>query len=537
MIFHSTTFRKSSPNARYTSGVAAFVLMAIAILASAPSASASASNLYIGQNAIGAGNGADCGNTLAYTFFNNSGNWGSGGSQIGPGTTVHICGTITGSGGANLLTFHGNGSSGNPVTLKFESGAKLQAPYWGTTGSILANGNNYVTIDGGTNGIVQATSNGSSLGNQVGGDALHFEGTSNLTVTNVLVLNTYVHTGSGEDGGDTGGIGVTGGSNVTITGNTITNVRYGVFYGYSGSISNVTISNNTFSRCEACMAIGSTSGGDNITNLTISGNDVSDSYVWNDANYGFHHDNIHIWATSGNNNLTNVQIFNNYFHGDFGNGTSMTYIEETGGTASVSIYNNVYAPTAATNATGGAGTWLQTNGSSTGNGVINLKLLNNTYKSAGVMTAIWLQGSNIAADIRQNIVNNWGTLFVTNGASLPQTMDYNDWNGASGGSGWWSNNNSQYSTLSSWRSASGLDGHSSSTAPNLDSNYKPQSGSPAIGLGLTLASMLGSMPALAKDKGGITRPTVGAWDVGAYQSGSTSASLPSAPTGLTLTVQ
>ena len=43
--------------------------------------------------------------------------WGGGSTQIGPGTTAHICGTITGSAGAVAFTFQGSGTSGNPVTL------------------------------------------------------------------------------------------------------------------------------------------------------------------------------------------------------------------------------------------------------------------------------------------------------------------------------------------------------------------------------------------------------------------------------------
>jgi len=54
------------------------------------------------------------------------------------GNTLHICGTITGSGGATAITAAGNGSSGNPITIKFETGAQLDAPYWAEMPSHLA---------------------------------------------------------------------------------------------------------------------------------------------------------------------------------------------------------------------------------------------------------------------------------------------------------------------------------------------------------------------------------------------------------------
>src|SRR5271157_1591702 len=99
--------------------MALFLTMILAgmVLACSTASAASAGNIYVAQSASGSANGSTCANAYAYTFFNNGGNWGSGSSQIGPGTTVHLCGTITGSAGATILTFLGNGSNGNPITL------------------------------------------------------------------------------------------------------------------------------------------------------------------------------------------------------------------------------------------------------------------------------------------------------------------------------------------------------------------------------------------------------------------------------------
>src|ERR1022692_300255 len=93
-----------------------------------------ASDIYIAQNATGGNTGTDCADAHAYTFFNTSGNWASSptAGKISPGTTVHLCGTFTGTAGTNELTTQGNGTSGHPITIQFESGALMQAPYWGT---------------------------------------------------------------------------------------------------------------------------------------------------------------------------------------------------------------------------------------------------------------------------------------------------------------------------------------------------------------------------------------------------------------------
>ena len=83
---------------------------------------ARANDIYLAQGGSGAANGADCADAFSTSFFNSGSNWGSGQSQIGPGTTVHLCGTITGSAGSTGLTFQTGGASGRPIVLVFESG-------------------------------------------------------------------------------------------------------------------------------------------------------------------------------------------------------------------------------------------------------------------------------------------------------------------------------------------------------------------------------------------------------------------------------
>lgn len=70
-------------------------------------AHASLASVYIAQSAAGSANGTSCSNADAVGFFNTSGNWGAASNQIGPGTIVYICGTIT-----TNLTFQGSGASG-----------------------------------------------------------------------------------------------------------------------------------------------------------------------------------------------------------------------------------------------------------------------------------------------------------------------------------------------------------------------------------------------------------------------------------------
>jgi len=85
-------------------------------------------------------------------WFNNSTSWGTAANQIGPGTTVHLCGTFTGAAGSTMLTVKVAAAVETPSRIKFESGALLTAPYWAGAGggAIKVANQSYIVIDGGT---------------------------------------------------------------------------------------------------------------------------------------------------------------------------------------------------------------------------------------------------------------------------------------------------------------------------------------------------------------------------------------------------
>src|SRR6202030_4448512 len=126
---------------------------------------AGAKDFYIAARQAGTGTGTGCSTAKPYTWFNNTASWGTGSAQISPGTTVHLCGTFTGTPGQQLLQVHGNGTSTSPIIIKFETNAILTAPYWSSLGAISESGRSYIVIDGGTNGLIKNTANGTGLGN------------------------------------------------------------------------------------------------------------------------------------------------------------------------------------------------------------------------------------------------------------------------------------------------------------------------------------------------------------------------------------
>jgi len=477
-------------------------------------ASASLTNVYIAQSSAGSADGTSCANAYAVTFFNTSGNWGSGSSQIGPGTTVHLCGTFTFSAGATALTFNGSGTSGNPITLLWESGAVLQAPYFSAaTFGINGNGASYVVINGGTNGVIQNTANGTSLTYQQQSTYIGGFG-SNFQVENLSMPNVYVHTANDDGGGGSWGIEIQGQSNVTIgPGNSFSQCDVCIFDDWTNANnSNLTIYNNNFSHANQDMEFGFYPAG-TFTNVYIYGNTADTWNNWDTADDAFHHNFVHLFTNLSGASITgDIWIYNNVAVGNIGaNATSIVYLENNNGGAGGSIgtsyiFNNVFSKTNANVPTStGIVSMLGFNGG---------YILNNTIIDAGGTGSNAYNCINIYQNgwtVKNNIELGCGTYIWQQGSGI--TASNNDYYGASVPQ--WIYISSYYSALNSWQSGCGCDASSISSNPNLNGSYVPGSGSPVIGAGVNLSS-LGITP-LDSDAAGNARGS-GAWTMGAYNS-------------------
>ena len=151
-------------------------------------ASAWANTVYLSQSGGTFSGGSACNgqSAQAYTYFSNSSNWTTGtptGNQIGPGTTVYICGTITApqSTSAPIFQFQNAGTSGNVITLKWDTGAIVQSPAFYEA---VEDYQNYTVVDGGSNGIIQNTNNGMGKTYNQGSESVNIAGT-NITVQNL----------------------------------------------------------------------------------------------------------------------------------------------------------------------------------------------------------------------------------------------------------------------------------------------------------------------------------------------------------------
>lgn len=512
-----------------------------------------ANDVYIAQAASGSANGSSCANAYAYTYFNASGNWTTGtpsGTVIGPGSTVHVCGTIAVSANTEALIFQGNGTSSNPVTLYFESGAVLSSPEWpaeGSGGAIDLGSNSYIVINGNggssgaTQGVIESTSNGDSGAACLSGSCTYHgdsngieasNGASNITIEGLAIIDMYVATNPNPGGGtcmyEHGAI-----NNWKITNNLMHDMGWCISLQYdSGTSSGITISNNQIYNIDHGVALGGPASGNTLSNVNIYSNNIHDYSNWDTSSDTWHHDGVHIWGynDNGSDTVTGVNIYNNTFGGCVGqNVTAHIFMEANGGnTKNVAIYNNTLIDTCNGADTDG----LLTTGVDSG-----YQIYNNTFIGTAADTCA---GTSSSPDITfiNNVVSGCGTLqYIASGGSFASGGLHNNIYANCGGGNCFAYGGNYSSSFSTWQSETGQDASPSAYVANanLSATGVPQSGSAAIGAGANLtSSCTGTLTALCSDLAGNARPSSGAWTAGAYST--SSGSSPQPPTALTGTV-
>jgi len=528
------------------------MLIGLTLLASgglyASAASAQASNVYITPD--GGGTGVCTNNTHPPSWFNDSGNWGTGAAQIGPGTIVHLCGTFTESTpNETLLSFQGGGAPGHPITLLFESGATLtNTNYWNDyNGAILSDGHSYVVVDG-NGGLIRNTGNGSGLANKHDSKGLVIRScSSGCQIKNLHVDDLYVHipgtspSNPGEDGpypnANATGMACDACNNSIIgPGNEAHDDFVGMEYSWlNSSNTNIEIYGNTTSRCNWGILASGQAGG--VNGLKIHDNDISDAYAWDDWADGNHHNGIMVFEVGPASTIANLQQYNNYIHGNMGaicdsnnlsHATAFIFNDLNGGTWVAPLtFNNILVNN---NPTCGPANGMVTLVSNSGSGGV----YNNTFSGRG--TAVAVTGSLI---IKNNLIYKTDLGF-SNFYGTIVSADYNLYFGLTGAnqppSAVMIDHNSSirfFSTISQWISNSNFDSHAVLNDPKLTSTFTLGAGSAAVG-GTNLSSL--GIAALNADRAGNPRPTSGSWNQGAYQGGSTGSSAPTPPTNLTVVV-
>lgn len=522
VVNQSTTignFKISLTTIKRTFFVGLFVLVFNSF--GATSASAQSTDVYITPD--GGGNGVCTNNTHPPNWFNNSANWGNGSSQIGAGTVVHLCGTFNGSEGTTLLSAQGGGSSGRPVTILFENGTTLQSPAF--TAAIDITTRQYLTVDGGTNGVIKNTANGTSLSLQrsqsTGVSAS--DCTPGCRITNLSIMDLYVRNSNdplnGIDQTSIDAVSFLRAPGIRVDHNIVTNCGWCL----SGFGSGMEIDHNDISKMDHGVASGC---GGTCTNETVHDNHFHDMGQWDTTNNAYHHDGIHFFSEGGS--AQGPLIYNNLFDGNLGvNTTAWIFIEGVSGGLGVHgavIFNNVLLDSVNS---AKIMLWMEGHGSSSNNSAFN----NYFYNGNGMGMGMFVRGeTNFSA--KNNIVgiiSYQGTSIVSGGVDNNIYYDSNADFGNNNLFGW---NSSTVSSITTWRTLCGCDGAgklATAAIINVANVGIIAAPSNAIGAGANL-SYLG-IPALNSDKNGNPRAKNGPWDAGAYNSGSSSAIIPP-PTAL-----
>ncbi|MGH9512774.1 MAG: hypothetical protein ACRD2U_11635 [Terriglobales bacterium] len=555
------------------------VLIGFISFIAATMAFGSASNIYITQNGSPSGNCAT--NVQTPAFFNSASNWGSGANQIGPGTTVLLCGTFNVTPGASGFSVLGSGSSGSPLTVLLDAGAVIQSTYLGGTdpfssgcgpasacrAGIAVFKQNYVTIDGGANGVIQNTANGTNLANHQTSTGVYLSG-DHLIVRDLTIQNIYQNAGSSPSATDGAGSGTTdirvdsASTNIAIYNNTLNSARTGISSGTNGSTGPANCPAPTGATGVTTSSLPAPSGNWGICyfnnsvsdhdwsiltagqgTVNIYGNEIGDIGTlpgwlnWQFPTSAYHQDGIFIWGTSGNEVVT-ANVYNNYIHGDLGQGSPSGLIycasaEDGVSGCALTAFNNVIVQTASAQWPNDAANdqLVAVDLSASVGSMGPIVLYNNTFVAGAYAIEIYTAagGKNAAFTLRNNIFNGSGTYLnqTDAGAPIASMMASNNlyYQSTSNTYNAWSYQGANIGSLAAWQTACHCDTSPSTVAnPNLQSDLTPASGSPAIGRGSNLSSL--SLAPLGMDKNAVTRgvpscsPAVGiagCWDVGAYQ--------------------
>jgi hypothetical protein len=506
------------------------LLFAAAVLSiSASTCSAAALNVYVGQSSSGAANGADCADAFPVSWLNSTSSWQG---TIGPGTTVHLCGTIS-----TEIAVQGSGTSSSPITILFEPGAQISVPYCDVNACIGIRRNSYIRIDGGTpcgwssvneasegtcNGVIQATANGSNLPNQQSGYGITGCG-PNTEIQNLGIYNIFVAVANGAFPSSALGVLCGGGvPNISIHDSLLHDAQWMIVDPYQND-TGLAIYNNEIYNVGHGLAIASAINGGSISGQ-VYGNYIHDYANWTGPGCPEHMDGIHLYGQATPSTV-NLDIYNNRFGGNPGQClTAQIFQESTTTPGTEHIFNNTLYFTSPS-----PGGFVMALGPTPGG---TISIYNNSIQCSSANAGPLGVLLNVATfDFENNVVSNCEPLIWWEGGSL-NIVNNNVYAGCTTDC---FRDTAGYDSFAQWQANTRKDtnAHYAPGGANLDANLKPLAGSIAISSGLNLSSVLSL---LTTDKHSVLRPAAGLWDAGALQSSGTLASSPVPPTGLSVTV-
>ncbi len=448
---------------------------------------------------------------------------------------MELCGTFT-----EPVESKGNGSSGKPITIAFTTDAKLAEPSCPGSGCInVANNSEYISVDGGTNGVIENTNRGTKK--QKGETAtvgIYAYGCKHCSFENLEIANLYVaEQGDATSNTEIRGIVVDGGEieYIAINHDVLHDIGWAIVVSLSGKSSHVDVENDVLYHDSHGVAMTAGDSGSSLGPAIVAHDHFYADGVWSAAPGTNHMDALHCYSGGAGVHWSGgLFVYDNTFtmEGEYGV-TADAYVEGTTGpecgdsTSNFWEFNNVMTGK-------GAGPLFALN-----NGLLSPysgedHIFNNTLignkTSEGVCLPLGGVPSSTSANVRyeNNIATTCQTLINVEKAKLASGgLDYNLYANSGGTNTAFVCNGGGYypSEFSAYKTCTGQESHSIATSTaklNMTETAgvlgKPEAGSEAIGHGTNLTSLCGQTPeeALCKNINGEPRPTAGAWNIGAF---------------------
>lgn len=557
-----------------------FIFLVFPFLFLASTIQAQAANVYVSHSG---GTGVACNGipggvtAISEASFNSGGSWGTGSGQIGPGTIVHFCGTLTGT----TLGVSGTGTSGaGVITFVFDTVTNgNMTPSSCASGQVFwlggGNGANYFKIIGKhdvTHPDISFPNNGSaSLGYPT---QCIFNGLDNLghdvEVESMAIGPMFVHDPndntfiSSSAGGCISTNGFSPGINLLLHDNILHDCATdGMLLTSlsSGGCINWQIYNNEIYNEDHTIEFGLPDSA-TVSCLQYHDNNFHDWAIWDTASNFLHHDGFFVQGNAGQI-LSGLLDYNNWFHGDMGhNNTSPIFYDlETQNNSCCALVENTIRANDVFQNSGTTAPW--------GNGIdiqgnLNETNVNNTV-ICGVVPSLGYALGGTSMVFENNISSGCSTFMeaITNQVNSFTNLDYNGYFNLVFGSGasafsfnptgcgtmgcqiGTTNGNSLALQFSEWQGLlvtayggscpTSLFGECHSiqgASAVLNGTALPMSGSPVINAGTNLTSMCGTYAFICLDSSlGNTRtptvrPATGPWTIGALNGGTSFAATP-----------
>jgi hypothetical protein len=477
--------------------------------------SLNAETLYVSQSGGTASCGAD-GNqsTQSASFFNSASNWGAGTGKISPGDTVNLCGSFTCGVGATLLTVQGSGSSGNPITVRWESNATMTSLACGNF--INTGGKSWMVFDGnGTNPSMTNTDNGSTLGHKVDSGGFSANPCDNCEFKNLTITNIYRHNSTSDTTAPNSGAISINGSNWSVHDNSFDQMYAPIDSAYQDGNTNIQIYKNTFDHFNWGVHIGNNAP-TALSNVFLHDNHLKNMNNWDTVTDSYHHDGLFVVQNDPGAHITNVFFYNNLADGRMSdcspNTCATAWLFYNTGLNGIYVFNNILI--------GDGSSFLLEGGWA---GDKNFYFYHNYLDCNPSGSGPGLNYSNVSGWVFQNnAVQNCGNPFQDLKNITNKTSDYNVFKNYASG-----------------------EPHSLNVSDlKVDPMGVPQAGSPLIhndssAFPNLASSCTGGLSALCTDVAHAKRPQSGQfnWDSGAYVYGQDSGGEPEPPTGLNAEVK